>query len=83
LKSVCQIPFIHTELDLLRLSIGNQKSDERSFYEIEAANQNWTVRELKRQFSSGLYERLAQSRDKTDIRKLSEKGHMIYMNLIL
>jgi hypothetical protein len=33
--------------------------NERSFYEIEAAEQNWTVRELKRQFDSGLYERLA------------------------
>jgi len=29
--------------------------NERSFYEIEAAEQNWTVRELKRQFDCGLY----------------------------
>lgn len=33
-----------------------KNSDERSFYEIEATAQNWTVRELKRQFDSGLYE---------------------------
>jgi predicted nuclease of restriction endonuclease-like (RecB) superfamily len=32
--------------------------DERSFYEIEATSQNWTLRELHCQFQSGLYERL-------------------------
>ena len=41
--------------------------DERSFYEIEAANNEWTLPELKRQFNSGLYERLALSREKEDI----------------
>jgi len=35
------------------------KETERSFYEIEAAQQGWTLRELKRQFNAGLYERLA------------------------
>jgi hypothetical protein len=29
---------------------------ERKFYEIEATQQNWTLRDLKRQFNSGLYE---------------------------
>ena len=57
---------------LVLLSIKN--SDERSFYEIEAAEQNWTVRELKRQFDSSLYERLALSRDKTGIWKLASEG---------
>jgi len=42
--------------------LGVKNPDERSFYEIEASAQNWTVRELKRQFDSGLYERLALSR---------------------
>ena len=32
---------------------------ERSFYEIEANNQNWSVRQLQRQIASSLYERLA------------------------
>jgi predicted nuclease of restriction endonuclease-like (RecB) superfamily len=32
---------------------------ERKFYEIEATQQNWTLRDMKRQFNSGLYERLA------------------------
>jgi predicted nuclease of restriction endonuclease-like (RecB) superfamily len=48
--------------------------NERSFYEIEAGAQNWTVRELRRQFESGLYERLALSRDKEGIRKLAREG---------
>ncbi|CDS53020.1 hypothetical protein [Polaromonas sp. CG9_12] len=39
--------------------LGIKKADERDFYEIEATSQNWTVRELKRPFDSGLYERLA------------------------
>ena len=60
---------------VLLLTIENP--DERSFYEIEAAEQNWTVRELKRQFDSSLYERLALSRDKKGIRKLAKEGQHI------
>lgn len=52
-------------------------TDERSFYEIEAAEQDWSLRELKRQFDSGLYERLALSRDKKGIKKLSKKGQVV------
>lgn len=44
--------------------LGIKNPDERSFYEIEATGQSWTVRELKRQFDTSLYERLALSRDK-------------------
>jgi len=33
---------------------------ERNFYEIEAVNNNWSVRELERQYNSSLYERLSQ-----------------------
>jgi predicted nuclease of restriction endonuclease-like (RecB) superfamily len=51
--------------------------DERSFYEIESTSQNWTVRELKRQFDSSLYERLALSRDKKGIRKLAQRGQLL------
>ena len=51
--------------------------NERSFYEIEAAGQNWTLRELRRQFDSGLYERLALSRDKEGIRKLAREGQTV------
>lgn len=50
---------------------------ERSFYEIEAARENWSIRELKRQFNSSLYERLALSRDKNKVRQLSGKGQVV------
>lgn len=51
--------------------------NERSFYEIEAAANNWSLRELKRQINSSLYERLALSRDKEEVKKLSQKGQII------
>lgn len=50
---------------------------ERSFYEIESLKNNWSVRELKRQYDSALYIRLSLSRDKQGILKLSEKGQII------
>ena len=54
-----------------------QDPDERSFYEIESAQSNWNVRELKRQKASCLYERLALSRDKEGIRKLAREGQVV------
>ena len=51
--------------------------DERNFYEIEAAQNDWSLRELKRQFGSGFYERLALSRDKEKAKALSTEGQLI------
>ena len=51
--------------------------DERHFYEIEAYKNNWSKRELARQFDSALYERLALSRDKQKVLELSQKGQII------
>jgi predicted nuclease of restriction endonuclease-like (RecB) superfamily len=51
--------------------------DERSFYEIEASKENWSLSELKRQKAAALYERLALSRDKKSIKQLAEKGQLI------
>lgn len=48
--------------------------NERNFYEIESSKNNWSLRELKRQFNSALYTRLALSRDKKEITELSEQG---------
>ena len=59
------------------LLLGIKNPDERSFYEIEAASQDWTLRELKRQHDSGLYERLALSRDKEGIRQLAREGQIV------
>lgn len=51
--------------------------DERSFYEIEATNENWSLSELKRQKASALYHRLALSRDKAGVKRLAEKGQIV------
>jgi len=48
--------------------------DERRFYELEAESQQWSVDELKRQYNSSLYERLALSRDKGEVTRLAKDG---------
>lgn len=50
---------------------------ERQFYEIEAAKNKWSVKELKRQYNSALYTRLVLSLDKEKVKELSEKGLII------
>jgi predicted nuclease of restriction endonuclease-like (RecB) superfamily len=60
-------------LFLTRLS----NEDERKFYEIESTSNNWTLKELKRQFDSGLYERLKLSIDTSKVKTLAEKGQII------
>ncbi len=60
---------------VLLLTIKNL--DERSFYEIEAFQSGWNVRELKRQVASCLFERLALSRDKKGVRQLANEGQII------
>jgi predicted nuclease of restriction endonuclease-like (RecB) superfamily len=54
-----------------------ENSNERSFYEIEAFEQNWSEPQLKRQYHSSLYERLALSRDKNEVMKLATEGQKI------
>ena len=49
----------------------------RSFYEIEAAENGWSMRELRRQMDSMLYERLCLSRNKKKVKQLSHKGQII------
>lgn len=57
-------------LKLLRIDDGN----ERKFYEIESFKNNWSVRELQRQFDSALYTRLVISRNKNKVEELSKEG---------
>jgi len=45
----------------------------RSFYEQEAIQNNWSVRELKRQINSMLFERLALSKDTKAVMKMAKK----------
>ena len=54
-----------------------ENSIERKFYEIEATAENWSTRELNRQYESALFERLALSRNKKKVKELSKKGHVI------
>ena len=51
--------------------------DARRFYEIESLNGNWNVRQLQRQVASSLYERIALSRDKTEVKRLANEGNVI------
>lgn len=50
---------------------------ERRFYEIEAHKQQWTYRQLQRQYGSSLYERLALSRNKDEVMRLANEGQAI------
>ena len=43
-----------------------QHEQARAFYEIEAARESWSVRELERQIASLLFERLSMNRDLVD-----------------
>lgn len=49
----------------------------RNFYEIECAEQNWSVRQLQRQVNSSLYERLVLSRGKNEVLRLANEGQNI------
>jgi len=54
-----------------------KNEDERSFYELEAIKGQWSVEQLKRQYHSSLYERLALSRDKDEVMRLSKEGQQM------
>jgi predicted nuclease of restriction endonuclease-like (RecB) superfamily len=50
---------------------------ERKFYEIETFKNNWSLRELERQYNSALFTRLTLSKNKNEILKLAEQGQII------
>src|SRR3989344_1621962 len=58
-----------------RLLIRIEREDSRSFYLNETINSKWSTRELERQISSLLYERIALSKDKE--KEMSLKGQVI------
>ena len=62
--------------ELIRIKDKNK----RDFYMHECLNSNWDVKELQRQRTTLLYERLATSKDKSKLLELSTKGHNIYEN---
>ncbi|WP_420842703.1 PDDEXK nuclease domain-containing protein [Flavobacterium humidisoli] len=72
LASFFKLTFSHY-IFLMRI----EDEKERQFYKIESEKHNWSVRELKRQYDTALYTRLALSRDKEGVLKLSEQGQII------
>lgn len=60
-------------LKLMRIS----NIDERHFYEIESAKNDWSLTELKRQYNSSLYERLSLSTDKDKVYRLAMEGQAV------
>lgn len=51
--------------------------EARSFYELECAQQQWSVKQLSRQVGSSLYERLALSRKKDEVMRLAQEGQTV------
>ena len=83
-NSVAEIQEYSSELHKFALSWSHYlilmsipDANARSFYEIECANQNWSVRWLQRQVNSSLYERLALSKDKSEVLRLAQEGQTI------
>ncbi|MBK9261756.1 MAG: DUF1016 family protein [Polyangiaceae bacterium] len=54
-----------------------QDSLARSFYEIEAARESWSVRELERQIAAMLFERLCANRNPEQVRALAQRGQEV------
>ena len=50
---------------------------EISFYTKQCQHERWSVRELKRQMKSSLFERLALSKDKEGVLRLAKEGHIV------
>jgi len=55
----------------------SQNDLEMSFYVKQCEKERWSVRELKRQMNSSLFERIALSKDKEGILKLSKEGFIV------
>ena len=50
---------------------------EIGFYSKQCEKERWSVRELKRQMKSSLFERIALSKDKEGVLKLATEGHIV------
>lgn len=56
-----------------KLLIGIADRDKREYYELEAAKNCWTARQMQRQINSMLYERLLLSNDKESVLAIARK----------
>lgn len=74
-KSEIRVPAYHKLSWSHYFEILKADSDlEIRFYVNQCAKDNWSVRELKRQMKSMLFQRLALSKNKAGVLKLAEKG---------
>lgn len=60
-----------------RLLISIEEQDKRSFYEVECVNNQWSTRELERQINTLLFERLALSKEKSEVLAMAKHGQQI------
>ena len=65
-------------LKLMRIEDVN----ERNFYEIESYKNNWSLRELERQYNTALYTRLSLSRNGSQVRRLAKEGQLVQKMLV-
>ena len=56
-----------------KLLIAIPDKDKREYYQLEAANEGWSKRQLERQINSMLYERLLMSNDKEKVLAVARK----------
>jgi predicted nuclease of restriction endonuclease-like (RecB) superfamily len=67
-----EIPWVHF-IELIRMD----DPLRRAFYEVETLKNRWSLRELKRQINSLLYERVGLSRDKDGVLALAKEGEVV------
>lgn len=60
---------------LILMKVANPAA--RAFYEIEAAHQSWSTRQLERQIAALLYERLASNRTPNKVLALAREGQEV------
>lgn len=81
IASALRTQFGWTHYKLL-ISVDNQ--DKMEFYQLEAARNNWTARQLERQINSQLFERLLLSSDKKNVLAAArqEKADLLPQDII-
>jgi len=57
--------------------LGISDDTSREFYIKQCEKENWSIRELKRQISTSLFERIALSKDKKGVLQLAKQGLII------
>jgi predicted nuclease of restriction endonuclease-like (RecB) superfamily len=67
-----ELPWTHF-IEILRMD----EPLKRAFYEVEVLKNRWSVRELKRQIDSLLYERVGLSRDMEGVLQLAREGELV------